>query len=238
MKLAIIGDIHSNIHALDAVLNDIKKRNVDKILSTGDLIGYLPFPNEVIETIKSNSIISIQGNHDHYYANSEAILKEDYQQLTQEEIQSNSSKIYTNYVLTSSNRDFLRQLPQQLKFEFQGYKLLMVHGSPHGIAEYLYEESNALRSITSSMEADILVCGHTHLPYYKVMNGKHVINSGSVGKPKHGNANATYVLLDFINSSIQVEITEVTYDLEPLIEAIHSNDMISNQLIENLKKGI
>ena len=69
MKFAVIGDIHSNKYALESVLEDIKERNVDFIISTGDLVGYLPYPNEVIDLLRRHSVLSVKGNHDEFISN-------------------------------------------------------------------------------------------------------------------------------------------------------------------------
>lgn len=75
MRFAVIGDIHSNIYALESVIEDIREKKVDFIVSTGDLVGYLPFPNEVIELIRKERVVAIQGNHDQAIARAKADRK-------------------------------------------------------------------------------------------------------------------------------------------------------------------
>lgn len=238
MRIAVIGDIHGNIYALDAVLEDIQTKEVDLILSTGDLVGYFPFPNEVVETISNNRILSIQGNHDESFASFEPVVEDDFKHLTTKEIQANASRIYTNYVLKTRNREYLKNLPKQLKLEFEGYSLLLVHGSPRKNDEYMHESSNDLSTIVQDVSENIIISGHTHIPYYQIISDKHMINAGSVGKPKHGNPNATYVIINLVDENIQVEIKEVPYPFEQLVDDIIHNDMISNDLIDYVKKGI
>lgn len=113
----------------------------------------------------------------------------------------------------------------------------MVHGSHRRNNEYLFENSNEVDEVTREIVEDILICGHTHKPYYKVINGKHVINSGSVGKPKHGNPNATYVVVDIIDKKVSVEVVEVRYDFEKIAKAIEENEMLPNDFADMLRKG-
>jgi putative phosphoesterase len=237
MRIAVIGDIHGNMYALNSVLKDIDHRDVDTILSTGDLIGYFPYPNEVIELIKKYKILSIQGNHDELFSNSEPVYEEDFIHLPIEEKQANASRLYTNYVLTSKNREFIKSLPKHLKLEFNGSTLIIVHGSPRSNKEYMLENSDYLTDIANEREETIIISGHTHIPYYKEINNKHIINAGSVGKPKHGNKNATYIILDLNEHKVNVEIIEVEYDVEQLVKDIEANEMISNKLIDNLRNG-
>lgn len=236
MKFAVIGDIHGNIFALESVLQDIKKWDVDYILGTGDLVGYLPYPNEVIEKIREERIICVQGNHDEMIGK---LMPEDksYNELSQEEIQSNASRLYTNRVIKESNRDYLKKMPKSISMECGHFKIVVVHGSPENNKEYIYNDKKTLEVWSQKLECDVLICGHTHVPYLKKVSGKYFINAGSVGKPKHGNGNATYVIVEIIGEEIKYEMREVAYDIEGISKAIQNEPMISNELIKILENG-
>lgn len=236
MKFAVIGDIHGNIFALESVLQDIKKWDVDYILGTGDLVGYLPYPNEVIEKIREERIICVQGNHDEMIGK---LMPEDksYNELSQEEIQSNASRLYTNRVIKESNRDYLKQMPKSISMECGHFKIAVVHGSPEDNKEYIYNDKKTLEVWSQKLESDVLICGHTHVPYFKKVSGKYFVNAGSVGKPKHGNGNATYVIVEIIDKEIKCEMREVAYDIEGISKAIQNEPMISNELIKILENG-
>lgn len=236
MRLAAIGDIHSNIYALESVIEDINTSNVDFILCTGDLVGYAPFPNEVIDLVRQNNILTIQGNYDKAIGNSEIICGCDYKDEKQLE-KATMSVMFTNDTVNETNREYLKQLPKQIRINTGEYELLMVHGSPRKINEYLYEESEAAKEVTSDLKEDILICGHTHKPYHNIVNGKHIINAGSVGKPKHGNPNATYVLIDIIQDDIKVTFKEIPYDYEKTAKAIEALDSLPNEFAQLLRLG-
>lgn len=236
MRFAVIGDIHSNIYALESVMEDSKAKDVDFILCTGDMVGYAPFPNEVIDLVRKHNVLSIQGNYDKAIGNSESVCGCDYKDERQLEM-AGLSVMFTNMAVTEKNRAYLRELPTELRLKAEGMQILMVHGSHRKNNEYLFENSNEVDEVTKEIPEDILICGHTHKPYYKVINGKHVINSGSAGKPKHGNPNATYVIVDIVDKNVSVEILEVPYDYEKTAKAIEDNEMLPNDFAEMLRKG-
>lgn len=236
MKFAIIGDIHSNKYALKSVLNDIQKKDVDFILSTGDLVGYLTHPNEVIQMLRESNVLSIMGNHDQRVAETRAITETAINTMTTDEIFSKGSLAFNNLEITSKNKDYLKNLPKQLKLRCNDFKLLMVHGSPTKIDEYIYPDSEKLIEISKKVDEDIIISGHTHSPYHLIKNGKHFINPGSVGKPKDRRYEATYMILDITNE-IRSNIVQVDYPIDELIKAIKKNPFVSNDLIDHLKKG-
>lgn len=236
MRFVVIGDIHSNFAALESVLECIQKDNIDFIISTGDLVGYAPFPNEVIDLMRANHVVSIQGNYDKAIGNKELICGCDYTDPRMLELASLSVQ-YTNQAINEENRKFLKFLPQQVILNVGLFEIIVVHGSPRKINEYLYEDSIELDEITKSIPQNILICGHTHQPYYKIVNGKHIINSGSVGKPKHGNPNAVYILVNLDDKAIDVQIIEVPYDVEKTARAIENNSILPNEFAEMIKNG-
>ncbi|HEX2954856.1 MAG TPA: metallophosphoesterase family protein [Bacillota bacterium] len=233
MRFAAIGDIHSNFEALKSVLEDIKLRNVDFILNTGDMVGYAPFPNEVITLIRENHVLSIQGNYDKAIGSRELVCGCDYRDPKQLETAALSVK-FTNRMISDENRSYLKNLPGNIRLS-GGPKILAVHGSPRRINEYLYEDSREVQEVTQELTEDLLICGHTHIPYYKVINGKHVINVGSVGRPKHGNPHGTYTVVEIIGKEIQVGIIEVPYDVEKTAQAIEADDTLPNEFAQILR---
>jgi len=235
MKIAVISDIHSNIHALKRVLEDIKSMQVEKIICTGDLVGYLPYPNEVINCFRKHKIESVKGNHDKRIAE-HSIDEEDYKK-SPKLLQGSASLFYTSKVITDVNRAYLNNLPEKISFQLNGREFLFVHGSPRKIDEYLYEDEVLLKEISEAIKSDVLVFGHTHMPFHKIINHKHFINAGSVGKPKHGNALSTYLILNVKDTEIKSEIRYVKYDFSKLCEEIKDNEMISDQLIQGLMSG-
>lgn len=238
MRFAVIGDIHSNKYALESAIADINKRNVDFIVSTGDLVGYLPFPNEVIELVRKNKIMVVQGNHDKFIGESTKVIQENLVGISDNDIQSNASSYFTNLTITDDNRKYLRNLSDKITIDCNGLKIVIVHGSPRAIDEYLYEDSEILKSLLESIDEDIIICGHTHIPYHFQTNKKHIINVGSVGKPRHGSSMSTYAIVEIISGEVKSETIQVPYDLSKITESIKETRMISNKLINMLEQGV
>lgn len=237
MKIAVISDIHANIHALRAVLADLEQKAVDQICCAGDLVGYAPFPNEVIALLRARGIPTVMGNYDDTIGHRRLVCGCDYidgkaQALGQRSI------AWTGENVTEENREFLRALPAEIRFTAGSFKVLTVHGSPRRLNEYLHRDTppEYLQQLLDEAGADVLVCGHTHVPYHIVTGrGKHVVNAGSVGKPKHGDALATYVILD-LGESVEVSIQKTFYDVESAARAVEEAGL-PGEFADMLRRG-
>jgi len=225
LRAAVISDIHANIEALGTVLRDIAQQNVDKVYCTGDLVGYNPFPNEVINLIREMQIPTVMGNYDDGVGHMRFICGCDYKDERAQAL-GEQSILWTKEHTTEENKEFLRNLPVEFRFNVGEKRVLLVHGSPNKLNEYIYEDSPAdyMLELIEKGKADILVCGHTHKPFHKIINGRHLINAGSVGKPKHGDPKATYVIIAF-NDDVDVEIRKVDYNFGAVVKAIEESEL-------------
>lgn len=233
MKIAVISDIHSNIHALEAVLKNIKDKSVDLIVCTGDLVGYHPYPNEVIKIIEENNILTTLGNHDLNAIRGNVVSIDN---LTGKNLEKAIISNYTIENLTSESKRFLKSLPISLTMNIDGKVIKFVHGSPRSITEYLTENSKEAEEVMSDLDEDILICGHTHIAYYKKYKEKILINAGSVGKPKKGIPDSEYILLEIKNDIVDIKICNVKYDVDSIIKAIEKSSL-PNDLGLLLKHG-
>ncbi|MRI01697.1 YfcE family phosphodiesterase [Kriegella sp. EG-1] len=256
MKIALFSDIHANLPALNAFFKSVDRQDIDAIYCLGDLVGYNIWPNEIIEAIKKRNIPTIAGNHDYYISRMSTENLESYKS----DISINKgglSKGLTNELLTKVNRAYLLTLPMKISLEFElkdsNLNILLVHGSPNRIDEYLFEEKedDSMLNIMNDANTDILCFGHTHKPFHKILKTdktnnapyKHAINIGSVGKPKDHNTEGCYVSLTinenasvFDKNSIQVEFIRFKYDIEKAAAAIE-NSILPNDFAENLRNG-
>lgn len=229
-KVAIFGDIHGNIASLEAVYADMDDRGVGpNRYCLGDLVGYGAYPNEVVEFIRSREIPTIIGNYDRGVGEASDDCGCAYQ-TEKERRRGDRSIAWTNDEITEDNRTYLRDLDRQLELELGDRRVVLVHGSPRRINEYLYEDrpDSSFDRLLDLVEAEVLVCGHTHLPYHKVLpDNRHVVNAGSVGKPKDGDPRAGYVVLSNEGVSLDVQFHRVEYDIEEMAEAIERSDLPS-----------
>jgi len=220
MRIAVFSDIHGNILALNQVLEDIEKQGYDRVFCLGDLVGYGPHPNRVIETINESGIQTIMGNYDEGVGYERGDCGCAY--VTDEEKQDGKKSIeWTTNKVTPKNKETLRTLHHKIEITANGYKILLVHGSPRRINEYLYEDrpERSLTRMLESIDADILVCGHTHKPYHRIVNSIHIINDGSVGKPKDGDPRACYAVIE-LDETIRVEFRRVEYPVASVANEI------------------
>ena len=220
MRIAVFSDIHANIHALQAVLDDIETQQPDRTLCLGDLVGYGAFPNEVVEMIRKSGIPTIKGNYDDGVGYERGDCGCAYKTQADRE-RGHESIVWTTQAVTEQNKAFLRQLLPSIELRSNGMTVKAVHGSPRRINEYLFED-RPIASLEKALDAagtNVMVCGHTHLPYHKVIGNRHIVNDGSVGKPKHGNPLACYVILE-ISNTLRVHFRYVAYDYEAAAAAV------------------
>ena len=227
MKIAIISDIHANFPALEETLKSIQENDVDVIYCLGDLVGYNIWPNAVISEIKKHKIPTIAGNHD---VKAVELHKK-------KSFKTSSSIAYQ--MIAKENVDFLETLPANIKLEFNNMNMILVHGSPYSNTEYLHEdrEERDIINMHEDTKTNIIVCGHTHIPYHRVIKNQnnsfyHVINAGSVGKPKDGNPKSCYALITidknangYDKDDVKVKFIRVKYDIQKVTEAILNSDL-------------
>jgi putative phosphoesterase len=225
MKIALISDIHANIHALQAVWMDLEQEAPDQVYCLGDLVGYGVFPNEVIEFIRSKEIPSIMGNYDEGVGFDMDECGCAYPDEEMDRL-GNLSLLWSRQQTTEESKKYLQGLQTQIRIEEHSPHLMLVHASPRRINEYLYEDrpEPTFDRIARLAGTDILAFGHTHLPYQKKISGTLFVNAGSVGKPKGGDPRAAYAILSLSAKSV-IEFKRVEYDVAAAAAAIRGSDM-------------
>ncbi len=221
MKIAIISDIHSNLEAFNAVLRDIGE--VECVLCVGDLVGYGPDPNKVIELLEILGIKSVMGNHDYATLTNSAQI---FNEIAAEAI------YWSHRTMTEENMKLLASLPEHLMMKYDNLSLYLVHGSPRDpLNEYIFPNTpeELLLQFLRQTKADILVMGHTHLPFHidfqENENGGIVLNPGSVGQPRDRDPRASYLLIEYdedetTNEKIMITPKKVDYDINKVSEKI------------------
>jgi putative phosphoesterase len=224
MRLALFSDVHANLPALEAVLADFESSGVDARYAIGDLVGYAPWPNEVLERLQAEGIESVLGNYDDGTGFDRDECGCAYTDPTEKAL-GDASFAWTKAHTSAANKAWLRSLPGQIRLEAHGLRLLLVHGSPRRINEYLYEDKPdaTFARIAAGADADVIVCGHTHRPYEKTVGDARFINVGSAGKPKDGDPRASWVLFD--TATGKAEIRRVAYDVERTASGILESDL-------------
>ena len=246
MKYALISDVHSNLPALEAVLEDIDRRDdVDAIYHLGDLVGYAPWPNEVVALLKERGITGIAGNYDsttatdypHCGCKADSPRGEELSHLSYE---------WTREHVTAETKRFLGALPFRMDLRPRGGhksrpQLVLVHGTPTLNTLYWTEDrpdsfASKMAKAAGAREGDLIAFGHTHKPWDRLVEGVHFVNTGSVGKPKDGDWRASYALVEADERIENVQFVRVEYDLERAVEGVLGSDL-PNEFADQLKAG-
>ena len=222
MRIAIFSDIHGNLQALDAVLTDIGAQRPDAVYCLGDLVGYGANPNEVTERLRREAYPTVMGNYDDGVGFDRDECGCAYREEAERE-RGQRSLEWTKARVTPENKAFLRSLANEVRFEADGRRILLVHGSPRKINEYLFEDRplSSFQRLAATSSADVIVFGHTHKPYVKDVDGVRFVNVGSVGKPKDGDWRACYALLEAGDATFR----RVEYDVRAAAAAIRATDL-------------
>jgi putative phosphoesterase len=225
MRIGILSDIHANITALEAVLDDLKQQNVEALYCLGDLVGYAPFPNEVIDRIQRDAIPTIMGNYDDGVGYDRDECGCAYRDPEEQRL-GDISLQWTKKTVTPERKAFLRSLKAEIRFEADGKRFRLVHGSPRRMNEYLFEDRplSSFQRLAAASEADVLIFGHTHKPYTKRVDNVLFLNAGSIGKPKDGDPRACYVVLD-TSGDVKVEFRRIPYDVQTVAMAIRQSEL-------------
>ena len=235
MKFAVLSDIHGNLFALRTVLEDIKKHNVDRILCLGDLAMAGPEPNKTIDFVRTQDWTVIQGNTDEMIANFSEDIYEAV--MANAPIMANAlAKDVTE--ISEENIKYLKNLPINKCIEVENVKILLVHGSPRRNNENIYPnmDMDVIEQIFTDVDADIVFCGHTHIPCgYQTKTKITVVNDGSVGRPFTQKTDACYVIAEIINGNIEIEHIIVDYDKESAMKILEKREFVgADKLAEML----
>ena len=232
MHCALISDIHANLPALTAVLSDIDARgDVDAIYHLGDLVGYAPYPNEVVALLHARQIAGIAGNYDSTVAAAAPHCGCRSEHPAQEAL-AHQSYAYTLGAVTPVTRQRLAALPFSLDLRPQGGhragpRVVLVHGTPTLNTVYFTADRSddfcrKMAAMVGLNAGDVLAFGHTHKPWHRVVDGIHFVNTGSVGRPKDGDWRAGYVRLTAGEGDIHVEHCRVPYDVDATVAALRA----------------
>ena len=230
MQAAVVSDIHGNLPALEAVLEDIPD-TVDRIWCLGDIVGYNPWPSECVTLVRERADVVVQGNHDRRVGSRSDSL-EDLSNSAQKSV------TWVNEQLGTENKPFLADLPEQ-KMVGNG-RVLLTHSDPRRVDGYVFpaEFRNLNRFLDDRSELRVLALGHTHISHVELVEETLVMNPGSVGQPRDGDPRASYAVVDLSTDpdGTNVEMRRVEYDVDSVIDRIQSVGLPS-EFGERLRTG-
>jgi predicted phosphodiesterase len=246
LQIALISDIHANLPALEAVLDDIERRaGIDATYHLGDLVGYAPWPNQTVALLESRGIIGVAGNYDSTVATDYKHCGCKYEDPRQEEL-SHVSYRWTQAHVSAKTKRFLGELPFRLDIRAgggheSGPTLILVHGTPTLNTVYWTEDRTdsfclKMARLSGASRGDVIAFGHTHKPWTRTVEGIHFVNTGSVGRPKDGDPRAGYVIATVTATQPAFDFVRVTYDIDRAVKGIESSEL-PNDFGEYLRTG-
>ena len=246
MRYALISDIHANLPALEAVLDHIAAQgNIHATYHLGDLVGYAPWPNETVALLRSRGIEGVAGNYDSTVATNYKHCGCKYEDPRQEEL-SHVSFAWTKEHTLEDTKEILGALPFRLDIKpngghASGPVLILVHGTPTLNTVYWTEDRpdsfcTQMATHAGAKKGDVIAFGHTHLPWYREVEGIHFVNTGTVGRPKDGDWRAGYSIVEIRDGNVGVEYVRVEYDVERAIRGIKESEL-PDDFAEILRTG-
>ncbi|NWQ39592.1 metallophosphoesterase family protein [Bacillus sp. EB106-08-02-XG196] len=220
MKVAFISDIHGNAIALDAVLKDIEQQRIDKIYVLGDICYRGPEPKRSLDLVRSLHTEVIKGNADEWVVRGvrEGEVPEKALELM------NLERQWIFEQLEPSDIDYLNSLPAQLNLRFEDVGISAFHATPTSLFDIVLpnaDDNEIESSLMHAQEAKVYVYAHIHKPYIRYLNGKVIMNIGSVGLPFDGLAKASYGLVEIEDGHLKTSIRRVSYELERVAALYH-----------------
>ncbi|MDQ0874183.1 putative phosphoesterase [Paenibacillus sp. V4I3] len=236
MKLAFISDIHGNAIALEAVLQDMAKHEIDRIYVLGDLCYRGPDPKRSLSLVRSLNTQVIKGNADEWVVRgvNQGEVPEQVIDMMKRE------REWTVAQLDEQDIAYLVSLPTEMKLEIEGISIHAFHATPDSLFEIVLPGvgDEVLKSkLMSASDADIFIYAHIHRPFIRYMEGKILLNTGSVGLPFDGMSKAAYAIVEIENGQIRTSIERVPFRIEDVVkqyEEVHyPNAEMMTKIVRN-----
>ncbi len=246
---AVFGGVYNNHLALEAVLADARTQGAEQIFCLGDIGGFGPSPNKSIEILREQNIPTMQGNYDQSIGND----LEDCQCGYTDPRDNHFAKISYEYTLAHTaqeHKSWLRDLPAEFRRDFADRRILMAHGSPRKINEFLWESTTPepfIRRLLDDYEADLLMVTHTGLPWTRWLDGEEgqrgLINVGAIGRPANdGDLRVCYAMVKAhapgtsATAPLSIEMRKVNYDHTQLAQEMR-HEALPEEFVETILTG-
>ena len=240
MLISFISDIHGNLPALEAAVADAKKKGANRIICAGDITGYGPFPDNVCHFLQKGQIPAIIGNYDQKVVKT---AKQGTSSTADMKKKKREILLWTVRNINNQNRKYLSNLPHYLDLKLPGGKnILVVHGSPVSMEDAIYPSITklGLEKKLREKRPNVLICGHTHIPFVKRIGGILVVNCGSAGHPVDGDPRPSYALVQVEpGSKPSGRIVRFDYDRDKIITMLKKTslpDQLQKDFLEGNKR--
>lgn len=241
-RVAVFGGVYNNWLSLEAVLADARRRGATEFYCLGDMGGFGPYPDRVFPVLRDNGVVCIQGNYDHSVGNALQDCACGYTDPRDNHF-AQISYDYTLANTSEANRAWLRGLPAQLRLSWAGRRVLLAHGSPRRVNEFLWESTTPdhfVEKLLRDHDADVLMVTHTGIPWLRELPGGGVVlNVGAIGRPANdGTTDVWYALVDIDENAgtLSCSLLPVPYDHEQLAAAMRS-EQLPEEFVQTVLSG-
>jgi len=229
VRIIVISDIHSNLTAFEAIIKSLPE--FDLSICLGDIVGYGPQPNEVVQRVREFSPdVTLLGNHDHAVITGSTA---GFSELASRAVE------WTRQNITKENVSYLRTLKPSTRMKIENVEGAFFHGSPRDpLSEYVYPEisKDEVGQIMQEAEASLVLLGHTHIPMNYSIGGKMLANPGSVGQPRDGDPRASFAIITLTNGKFAFQVKKIEYDIASTANKI-MEAKLPNVLADRLVRG-
>jgi len=217
MKIIALGDIHGNLPALEVALREARAEGYDLLCHTGDVVGFAPFPEEAVNLLRKESIPGVRGNLDESVS-SQAEDFGDHGSGGSRRRLEGLAYGWTVEHTDSITRDRLGDLPFEMRFDAGGRRTMLMHATPIDSTTCLWEDRDEeyFREMGDAADADIIIFGHTHRPFRRIVDGRQFVNAGSVGYLQE-TPNLTGYVVILVNGNVEVQYRRFPYDVDRLV---------------------
>jgi predicted phosphodiesterase len=238
-RIAVFGGVYNNYLALDAALRDVRRRGVDAVYSLGDLGAFGPHPDRVFPLLHEHGVQCIQGNYDNSVGNGLADCQCGYTDPRDNRF-ARMSYAYTLENTSPANREWMRSWPMQRRLQVGRYRLLLCHGSPRRMNEFLWESTTSthfLDHLCREQDADVILATHTGIKWHRrLANDRHFVNVGVLGRPENdGRTNVWYALVE-AGPEFRLQLVPVEYEHERLAAEMRS-ERLPEEFVETVMTG-
>jgi len=239
-RIACFGGIYNNYLALESAITDARRRGVDAMFCLGDMGAFGPHPDRVFPLLDEHNIRCVQGNYDDSIGNA----LDDCQCGYTDPRDNHFAQLSYDYTLANTsdaNRAFLRQLPQEIRYELGSLRLLLCHGSPRRTNEFLWESTTSTHFLSTLAEhhhADVIAATHSGIKWHRPLDReRHFVNVGALGRPENdGSQQVFYALLEEQDGTFGVQFIPVDYDYRRLAREMAA-ERLPDEFIEAILTG-
>jgi predicted phosphodiesterase len=238
-RLALFGGVYSNQRALEAVLATLRARGAGVVHGLGDLGGFGPHPDRAIETLRASGVPMLRGNYDDAVGHDRADCGCGYGD-PRDRAFAQIAFDYTAARTAAEHKAWMRGLPETVRLEIAGRRVLLCHGSPRQVNEFLWESTCSdafLEWLCRAYGADVIACSHTGLPWLRTLpGGRLVVNAGAIGRPANdGRPLAWYAEVE-IGDAVRAELIPVPYDHEALALDME-RERLPDEFVATIRSG-